>query len=248
MKDVKKIISLFSLTVFLASTSLYADSSSASEEKVEKSALTLLKNSYNYLGSLQKYAFKATVVNRDHEGNEIVERKHTAKAKVLRPSQFRVDSKSDIFNRSVYLSNGVFTMMDNKEKYYARVETGTDIDETLEYINKRLGIVLPLSTLLHSDMGKFFKPKKVKYFGTRTVTGVECNYVAFRKGSTTVHLWIENSDTPLVRVAKIITDDKQGRGTTDLVLKWNVKPHFSNSVFVFKAPKGSSNVSIRPVN
>ena len=242
----KKAVTVLSLSLLLASGSLYAETTTPMTQAAQIDASTLLKKSYTYLGSLNKYAFKASVTNSvDVDGEDVV-MKRVADVKVKRPDQFRIDSKGENFNRSSYLSNGVFTMIDNDEKYYASVKTGKGIDGTLDLINKKLGIVIPLSTLMHSDMDKFIHPKKVQYFGTRTVSGVECNYIAFRQRSTVVHLWIENSDTPLVRSAKIITDDKSDKGTTDMVIKWDTKPGFSDSVFVFKAPKGASHISIRP--
>ena len=246
MIRVKKAAAVLTLSLSLASGFVYANADTPTTEKAEVNAATLLKNSYNYLGALDKYAFTASVTNSvDVDGEDVV-LKRVADVKVKRPDRFRIDSKGENFNRSSYLSNGVFTMIDNDEKYYATVKTGKGIDGTLDMINEKLGIVIPLSTLLHSDMAKFIHPKKVQYFGTRTVSGVECNYIAFRQGSTVVHLWIENSDTPLVHSAKIVTNDKNERGTTDMVITWNTKPGFSDSVFVFKAPKGAFNVSVRP--
>ena len=242
----KKAVTVLSLSLLLASGSLYAETNTPMTQAAQTDASALLKKSYTYLGSLNKYAFKASVTNSvDVDGEDIV-MKRVAEVKVKRPDQFRIDSKGENFNRSSYLSNGVFTMIDNDEKYYASVKTGKGIDGTLDLINKKLGIVIPLSTLLHSDMDKFIHPKKVQYFGTRMVSGVECNYIAFRQRSTVVHLWIENSDTPLIRSAKVVTDDKSDHGITDMIIKWDTKPGFSDSVFVFKAPKGASHISIRP--
>ncbi|HHO65451.1 MAG TPA: DUF2092 domain-containing protein, partial [Epsilonproteobacteria bacterium] len=243
---IKKAAAILSLSLFLASGTVYANANVPVTEEAQVNAATLLKNSYTYLGSLNKYAFTASITNSvDVDGEDVVI-KRIADVKVKRPDQFRIDSKGENFNRSSYLSNGVFTMIENEEKYYASVKTGKGIDGTLDMINKKLGIVIPLSTLLHSDMDKFIHPKRVQYFGTRTVSGVECNYIAFRQGSTVVHLWIENSDTPLVRSAKIVTNDKNERGTTDMVMRWDTKPGFSDAVFVFKAPKGACNIAIRP--
>ena len=242
MINVKKVLAALSLTLLLTSSSLYA------AQEMQKSASKLLKESYNYLGSMQKYAFKATVNNDIHEDGTVISEKRTSDVKVQRPDKFRVDTKSDHINRTVYLSNGQFTMIDNDENYYASVhKTGASIDTALQYISKKLGVVLPLSTLIHSDMNKFIHPSRVQYFGTEVLSGVECNYIAFRQGTTTVHLWVENSDRPLIHAAKIITDAKNYKGTTDMIIKWNTNPDFSDSSFVFKAPKGASNVSIKPV-
>ncbi len=244
---VKKIATVVSLAVLLASGTVYAESTSTPMvQEAQKDGAVLLKNSYTYLGDLVRYAFKADLTNEINVDGGSIITKRTSEVKVKRPDQFRVDSKSEYINRSFYLSNGVFTMIDNNEKYYASVKTGGNIDQTLDKINKKLGIALPLATLLHSDMVKFIHPKRVQYFGTQTVNGVECDYIAFKQKNTVVHLWIENSESPLIRAAKIFTNRKSETGRTEMILKWDIKPGFSDSVFVFKAPKGASNISIKP--
>ncbi len=248
MINVKKIATVASLAVLLASGSAFAESNTApATQEAQKNASALLENAYDYVGSLQKYAFKATVTDTVTEDSGDIVTKRTSDVKVKRPDMFRMDSKGENFDRTVYLSSGVFTMIDNSEKYYATVKTNNGIDKTLQQISRKIGIVLPLSTLIHSDMNKFINPDRVQYFGTEVLSGVECNYVAFKQNKTTVHLWIENSDTPLIRSAKIITDAKNDKGTTDMIIKWDTTPRFSDSTFVFKAPKGASNVSIKPV-
>jgi len=244
MFSLKRTALACSLALLITSGAVYAETTVAQTKQTSPiAAASLLKGSYDYLGSLEKYAFTASISNTILEEGKVISDKREVIAKVKRPDQFRIDTKGDFINRSIYLSNGVFTMIDNKEKYYASVKTNGGIDKTLDMINSKLGIVLPTSTLLHSDMAKFIHPRSVQNFGTRTLSGVECNYIAFKQKGTTVHLWIENSDRPLIRAAKIITPKS---GTTDMVIKWDTNPGFSDSVFVFKAPKGASNVSIKP--
>ncbi|NOR56633.1 MAG: DUF2092 domain-containing protein [Sulfurovum sp.] len=244
MIDVKKVVGVVSLALLLGSNSLLAEGSAASVEQTQKNASTLLKNTYAYISSLQKYAFDVSITNTVILDNDEIVIKRHSDVEVQRDGMFRVDTKGDNINRSVYLASGVFTLMDNDEKYYATVKTGKGIDGTLDHISKKLGIVLPISTLIHSDMSKYIKPSRVQYFGTRVLSGVNCDYIAFRQKNTIVHLWVEDSSTPFIRAAKIVTE---GVGSTDMILDWDNSPGFSNSTFMFKAPRGATNVSMRPV-
>jgi len=245
MINVKNIVTVLSVVALMTTTSAIADSKTevSTQQVVKKNAKKLLSNSYSYLASLQKYSFEATVVDKveDYDSSMTLARKSSVK--IDRPSKFRVDSKSKFIDRTSYLSDGKFTMIDNSEKYYATVETKKNINKTLEYIGRKLGIAMPLATLMRSDMTKVVKIKRVQYFGTRDVYGVECNYIAFKHKKSTVHLWIENSDTPLIRAATIITPSS---GKTDIVVNWDITPNFSDSIFVFNAPKNASNISIIP--
>ncbi|SFZ98283.1 Flagellar motor rotation protein MotB [hydrothermal vent metagenome] len=243
MSYVKKVLTALSLSIILATSAIYAENNNIGvEQNSQVDGKKLLQDAYNYLGNLNKYTLNAKITNYYvADSKELVEKRNSV-VHVNRPSQFKINTKDEYIDRTVYLNDGVFTMMDNKEKYYATVNTGTNIDQTLVKIRKNLGIVLPLSTFMHSDMNKFIKPNKVQYFGTRDLNGVECNYIAFRLGKTVIHMWIENSNRPLIRSAKIITKDK---GTTDMVLNWDVEDNFKNDIFIFKAPKNASNISIR---
>ena len=245
MINVKQIISVLSVVALMTTTSAIADSKTkaCNTKVVQKNAKKLLRDSYSYLASLQKYSFEATVTDNVVEDGNTITMTKSSNVKIQRPSKFRVDSKSDYIDRTVYLSDGKFTMIDNNEQYYTTVDTKKNINKTLEFIGRKLGIAIPLATLMRSDMTKVAKRKKVHYFGTREVYGVECNYIAFKHKRTTVHMWIENSDTPLIRAATIVT---KSSGKTDIVVNWDVTPSFSDSVFAFNAPKGASNISIVP--
>lgn len=227
----------------LSGTVIAASSTEVKSNTQAKDGKVLLKKSYDYLGSLTKYAFTANVTNTVMNDGESTVIKREAKVKVHRPDKFRIDSKSDTVDRTLYLSDGKFTIMDNQEKYYAQVDAPKNIDKTLEEINRRLGIRVPLSTLLHSDMSRYIHPKKVFYFGLVEVNGVPCDYIAFKQRNTVVHLWIEDSQTPVVRSAKIITPKS---GTTDMAIRWDTSGKFSDDLFLFKAPKGASKISIKP--
>ncbi len=246
-KHIQHISGTLSLALLLSSSSVYADTKQTEAvQSAQMNGAKLLKESYAYLGALKRYEFDATVTNKVNVDGQSIQDSRMVEVKVRRPDQFRIDSKGNHIDRSMYLSSGIFTMIDNNEKYYTSVKTGGGIDKTLDMINRKLGVVVPLSTLLHSDMAKFIHPKRVQYFGLRNVGDIKCHYIAFRQGHTTVHLWIQSVNAPLIRAAKIVTDAKNDKGTTDMVVTWDTKPHFSDSVFIFHAPKGASNISIKP--
>jgi len=235
MKKITKIIKMFSAALLLASTSVYAENG--------KSGLEILKKSYDYQGSLDKYAVAAKVTFDIKEDGKTFELSHTARAKIDRPDKMRVDSKGETIERSIYLSNGIYTMIDyidNDEMFYTQIKTPKTIDDMLDHLIDEFGIVLPVATLLHSDMSDYIHPKKVYNFGKKRVQGADCDYIAFRHNGKEVHLWIEDSATPLLRQAYI----KAGDAEIKFATRWDLKPGFPDSVFEFKAPKGASKVSI----
>lgn len=240
MKLHKKVFCVVGLGLLLSGTHLVA---------AEKTAKDVINNAYQYLGSMDKYAFKAIVSEDAVDDGQIVKTyKQNVSAKVSRPNMLRVDTKGDIKNRSSYINNGLYTMIDHDFDYYAQIKTPKSIDGTLDFIFTKLGIRAPMASLFYSDMHKRVKFKKGKYFGTVEVGGVECDYVAFKSKTREIHAWIATGDKPLVKTYSVIDTDTQGDPRMNTSLTWINNPSISESDFVFKAPKGASKVSVNSAN
>ena len=84
----KKLLCTAGVALLLSSTSLFA---------TDQSARDILNKAYQTIGSMDKYAFTATII--DDEGNEGTTSKtskHTVKVKVDRPGKLRVDTKGTV--------------------------------------------------------------------------------------------------------------------------------------------------------
>jgi hypothetical protein len=204
----------------------------------EKNALEVLKGAYNYLGSLEKYAFEAVVVheatNRD---DTLINYKDRVKVKVSRPDNLWVDIKGNDRERTNYLHNGIYTMVDHIFGFYGEINTSMGIDGSLEYILNHFGINAPLSALVFSDMNKRINIKKSRYFGTKEVLGVECDYVAFRTKKREVHVWIATGERPLVQAFSVFDRDIKGKPRVNTTLSWKLDGKIKESDFIFVAPK-----------
>jgi hypothetical protein len=104
-----------------------------------------------------------------------------------------------------------------------------------------------MSALFYSDMSKRVKFKKGKYFGTMNVAGVECDYVAFRNNTREIHAWVTTGDKPLIKTYSVIDTGTKGNPRMNTSLTWNTSS-ISESDFVFKAPKGSSKITVNSSN
>lgn len=234
MKLHKKVLCVVGLGLLLTGTNLVA---------ADKSARDIINNAYQYLGSMDKYAFSAVVsVN----GGEISKTyKQNIDAKVSRPNMLRVDTNGDIKNRSIYLNNGIYTMMDHNAGFYGQIKTPESINGAIDFIFTEFGIKSPMSVLFYSDMDKRMKLKNGKYFGTMDVAGVECDYVAFRNNTREIHAWIATGAIPLVKTYSIIEQDNTRMNTS---LTWATNANISDSNFVFKAPKNASKITVNSAN
>ncbi len=240
MKLHKKHFCVAGLVLLLSGTILFA---------AEQSAKDIVSKTYQYIGSMDQYTFDAVVTDEEAKDGQIVKTyRQDVSVKVDRPGNLRVDTKGDIKNRSSYLNDGLFTMIDHGHDYYGQLETPKTIDGALDLIFEKYGIKAPLASLFYSDMDKRVKFKRSKYFGTMDVAGVECDYVAFKSNVREVHVWITTGDKPLVKTFSIIDTTVEGYPRRNTSLTWNTNPKISESDFIFAAPKGASKVSVEAAN
>jgi hypothetical protein len=209
----------------------------------------ILKNAYSYIESMDKYAFDAVITEEEANKSEIVNTyKHTVKVKVDRPSNLRVDVKGDLRDRTNYITEGKYIMVDHAFGYYGEIKASDTIDGTLDYIVKSYGINAPLTALIFSDMQKRMKVKSGKYFGTKNVAGVECDYVAFKNNNKEVHVWIATGDKPLVKAYSIIDTKTKGHPRMNTSLVWHTDAKISKNDFAFAPSKDVMKISVESAN
>ena len=232
----KKLLCTAGVALLLSSTNLFA---------ADQTARDILNKSYQYIGSMDKYAFNATVVDELEQGGEKSDTyNRKVSVKVDRPGKLRVDTKGTVKNRSTYLNDGSFTMIDHNYNYYGQVKTPKTIDATLDLLFEKFGIIAPLAQFVYSDMDKRVKFRTSKYFGKVDVSGTECDYVAFKNGTRELHVWITSGDAPLVKAYSVIDTSNNIKSRINTTVKWNTNAKISDSDFVFAAPKGSSKISV----
>ncbi len=203
----KKLLCTAGIALLLINTNLLA---------VEKSAVDIVKKVYQHLGSMDKYAFDAVVMDDvlDEKGVVVERFRQELSVKVDRPGKFRVDSKGDTRNRSSYLNEGIFTMIDHGEGYYGQLEAEKTINGTLDIIFDMYGIKAPLASLVYND----------------------------------IHIWITIGDTPQIINYSIIDTTVEGNPRINTSISWNTNPKISDSDFIFKAPKGATQITVEAVN
>jgi len=208
-------------------------------------AKEVVQKAREYRDSLKTYAFTATM------GEELLDEKgewkrYTQKVevKVARPDKLRVDVKSDEKERTSYLKDGIFTMIDHRFGYFGQIKTPREIDKALDFIFFKYGITAPLAGLVYTKMGKRVHFSKSKYFGIRELGGVACDYVAFRNSKKELHLWITRTDEPVVRSFVLIDRTLKKRPRTEAFITWDIHSRFSESIFTFTPTKDLTPVSV----
>ena len=213
------------------------------------SATEILAKAREYRATLSSYAFKAALYEDVVGDGKVIETiKTDVDAKVKRPDKLRVEVKNKYKDRTSYLNNGLFTMVDHGYGYYGQLKTPKEIDKALDFIFNKYGINAPLAAFLYTHMEKRTHFTKGKYFGTREIGGVACDYVAFRSKGQELHLWIARGEKPLVINFVLIDLSSSAKPKTSASLKWDTDVKFSDSIFTFVPSKGLHKIEVEPAN
>lgn len=227
MELYKKIISIAGVGILLGSTSLLAK---------EESARSIISKVYQTMDSMNQYSFKASVVNNESK------EENTVSIKVNRPNQLRVNVKGTVKDKSNYLNNGCYTMMDHNYGYYAEIETPKNINDALDFIFEKYNIHAPLAQLVYTGMNKRAKFNRSKNFGKVNLAGIEYNYLAFRGSVKEIHLWVTIGKKPMVKYYSVI--DRKTKARVDTIITWNKSNKIKADDFIFTAPKNASKIIV----
>jgi len=239
MKLMNKLFCTTGVVLLLGSSSLAA---------AELTAKGVIHHAFGYLGSLDKYAFDAVIIDTYTDDSIHEKSKHTVSVKLERPDNLRVDVKGENRDRTNYMHDGKYIIVDHAFGYYAEIDTPKDIDKTLDFLIEKFGINAPLTSLLYKDMPKRTKFTSSKYFGVKDVAGTACDYVAFKNNKTAVHVWIARGDKPLIKAYAVIETSKKNTYRIDTSIQWKDASSIKASDFIFTAPKDVTKISIEPAN
>ena len=245
---IKRFLTITMLILLSSTMILSATEQNKQIKTVHPVASAILMDAYRYLGSLDHFSFDAITTNDDiYRDLMLQEFTHRVHVDMIRPDKLQVHVSGDIKNRSIYLFNDIFTVIDHDLNFYGELQIPKTIDSALDHLFEKYEIKAPLANLLYSDLDKRIAPKENgHYFGTTQVDGKICDYIGFVNDQRELQLWIEKGQTPLIRKFSII--DKSGkfdlRSTT--LLRWDIKPYFKRKHFLFKAPKDAEKISVEP--
>ncbi len=119
------------------------------------------------------------------------------------------------------------------------------VDETLNRIEEKLGLSLPLADLIAPDPAAVLLESTLRgtYLGIHDVEGVPCHHLAFLQENLDWEIWIEDGKVPVPR--KMLIRYKQQRGWpqyTAVLMDWKIDPKLADDTFAAKVPKDAVEV------
>ena len=157
MQNFKKLLGitgavLLATSMTLGAAEVITDHGQKAQAQAGVSPKELVKKSYAYLGTLNNYAFRATIVNEDDfRGEMMLYIQSHYNVTVQRPDKVRVEERGDVENVNGILNNGKVVRYDLDSNTYSETTVEKNIDDALDTLIFDYNQSIPLAQLLYSD-------------------------------------------------------------------------------------------------
>lgn len=214
----------------------------AINEKAEK----ILRQMAEFIESQEKFSFYADTERDILTMNGVyIQIQHEGSTIVNRPNQFRANVTGELVQRELVYDGSKITVVDTERNVYATRETSGSMDETLDTLIQKLNVTMPLAELLYSNIyeGLIQNVQAGFYFGLSEVNDIPCHHLVFVQENIDWQVWIEDSDTPLLRKVAIAYKKQEGVPRYTAVLSdWDLEPEITPEQFTFTPPANAKEV------
>jgi hypothetical protein len=167
-----------------------------------------------------------------------------------RPDGLHFDYRDDGSARALWYDGRKVTMLDWAAGVFATHEAPATVDETLDLLEQKLDIRLPLADLVAADAGAALLESTIRgtYLGIHDVEGVACHHLAFLQENIDWEIWIENGKVPVPR--KFVIRYKRERGWpqyTAVLMDWKLDPKLDDATFEASIPEEAVEVEFLEV-
>ncbi len=226
-----------------AKPSATAANQPAAKSAVDPEATRALERMSAYLLTLPAFELKADtvrdVVTTDGQRIQVGGVSHY---KVKRPDGFAIDVDTDLMSRRYYYNGKQFTVYAPKLDYYATVSAPPTIRETLDVLEAKYGVDLPLKDVFLWNDPKAKRAEQLTaghLVGPATVDGFATDHYAFREGNRDWEIWIEQGERPFPRKLVIVDRSDSAHPGYQARLTWNGNPAVLATDFTFKPSANS---------
>jgi hypothetical protein len=227
-----------------------AGTTQPAENAVAAGAIQALKDMGTNLQTLKRFQ-----VTNDMTGERVLQDgeklQHSARAEldVDRPTKIRVKMSSPRSQREIIFDGNTVTLYTPAQKYYSSAERHDTIAGLIKVLQDKYGVEMPLADLFlwGTDAAPLDTMESAMNAGQDIIGNDLCDHYAFRQGNIDWQIWITADGKPLPRKIVITNRADEARPQSVSLLKWNLNPTFTDSVFKFAPPKGSTKIEILPV-
>ena len=218
------------------------------EPAVKPQPREVLKQMAAYLRSLDRFTVRV------EKTTELIlptdQRLHadqTAEIAIQKPNRLRVNFLNLSGGRQLFYDGKSFSLFTPGQNVYASAAAPATIDETLDRLENRYRLSLPVADLLFADPQSRLVQhlKSETYVGRILIRGVVCHHLAFQTPEVDWEIWIEDGPKPLPR--RLVLTDKSVEGSpqmTAALSDWNLAPSFAADDFTFNPPPTAQKIQV----
>jgi hypothetical protein len=229
---------------------LLGASATAQELTVEPKADRLLKEMGIYLKGLDEFSFHLDTVQDQETSSCWVEFASAVDVFVRRPDGFKLARTGDKGRAEVYYDGKSVALYNPDKQFYARADAPATIPETLDFLNDKLGVTLPVADLLFPDSYEVLTDGMESgfYVGLHPVLGVPCHHLSFiSKGGIEWQIWIEDGKMRVPRKLVIRYVDQPGVPRfAALFSDWDPNTPLARDLFRFEIPEQAQEIDFLP--
>ena len=165
---------------------------------------------------------------------------------IQRPSKAigRFDSRDGDSSTTV-LDGEAIWVYSAKENIYDTTRQPGDIDASLDFLAKQLGVPRQLRDFFSKDLTASLGSavQSGYYVGESMISGVICDHLVLRSEKEDVQVWIARGAEPVPR--RIVITYRQIEGQPQFwaqFTEWNFSPELSDTTFTFSPPEGAKRI------
>jgi len=222
----------------------------ADQPAVDPKADAILKQMSQTLGASKSFTFDVHAEFDQILPNEQkVQFAKNQKVTLRRPDKLAADVVSDADELKFRYDGKQVVLFNAQTKSWGAAAAPSTIEQTLDLLAQKYGMVIPLADLAFDDPYKCMTEhvKAGLYLGAGYVFDEKCEHLAFQQESVDWQIWISQGEKPLPK--KFVITFKQVLGSpqyTAYLNDWNLAANAGDDRFTFEAPAGSKQVEFAP--
>ena len=165
---------------------------------------------------------------------------------IQRPSRAigRFDSRDGDGSITVLDGSAIWVYSAKENIYDTALQPG-DIDASLDFLAKQLGVPRQLGDFFSKDLTASLGSavQSGYYVGESMISGVMCDHLALRSEKEDVQVWIARGAEPVPR--RIVITYRQIEGQPQFwaqFTEWNFSPELPDTAFTFSPPEGARRI------
>jgi hypothetical protein len=212
----------------------------AEDAEIYPEAKQILKNSMDYLSTLQKFGLVThSTIEVVLENGQKIQFDTAAAVAVMRPDKLYAARLGDLVDQEFFYDGKTLTLHQVDAGFYATVDAPDSLEGMLDFARDSLDIVAPAGDFIYRNAYDLLMEDVESGFlvGPSMIEGVLCDHLAFSKPGTDFQVWIAQGETPLPLKLVITSRDVMNAPQfTVLIREWDIVPDLAHEKFNFTRP------------